>query len=420
MTTRVVRRGGIGINGQVWAELFPFVRVVAYFLLMKKRLAIVASVLSLALLTPMSAEGVEFGQDATGDPNAVRIIATGSSAFLYSDRIVFTASHVIDVLGDNFVKEAYLFAPGVKSGPDQKKYWVQKVFKAPSYKDRSDADGTRIDDFAIIILRESMPVRNTVQVASPADIESFVREKAVVELVGYGMQNAAMRKDGQAWNNMSPHKMTSVLVAGDELRQYYSSNPGLLRPTQTILGLGMRNSEKTGSNCDGDSGSGIFHQKGNVRYYIAPTGGSQAGIKNCYDNQQFAPAGGMTGITPTHKFLSLIKEAEDFVANEKKLEAAKEEARVAAELKAKQEADERARVEAELKAKLDAEAKIAADAAAKVAADAAFQAETKKKQDLAKKLNVGKSCPKLKSAKTVSGVKFACVKKGKKLVWAAL
>jgi hypothetical protein len=229
-----------------------------------------------------------------------------------------------------------------------------------------------------------------------------------------------MRNDLQARNNLAPHKMTSVLVAGDELRQYYSSSPGLLRPNQTVLGLGMRNSEKSGSNCDGDSGSGIFHQKGNVRYYISPTGGSQAGIKNCYDNQQFAPAGGMTGITPTHKFLAMIKEAEEFVANEKKLKAAREEARVAAELKAKQEADERARVEAELKAKIEAEAKVAAEAAAKVAADAALLAATKKSQDLARKQNVGKSCAKLKSTRTVSGVKFVCVKKGKKLVWAAL
>jgi hypothetical protein len=399
-------------------EVFPIVRVVAYFSPMKKRLAIVASILSLALLAPMSAEGVEFGQDATGDPNAVWIM--GASGFLYSDRIVFTASHTIDASGgDNFVNAAYMFAPGVKNGFNNKRYMAQKVLKSPTYKDRSEADFTRIDDFAIIILRESMPVRNTVQVASPADIESFVREKAVVELVGYGLQNAAMRNDLQARNNLAPHKMTSVLVAGDELRQYYSSSPGLLGPNQTILGLGMRNSEKTGSNCDGDSGSGIFHQKGNVRYYISPTGGSQAGIKNCYDNQQFAPAGGMTGVTPTHKFLALIKEAEDFVANEKKLEAAREEARVAAELKAKQEADERAKVEAELQAKLDAEAKVAAEVAAKAAADAALLASKKKTQASVKKLYVGKSCPKLKAKKTVSGVKLSCVKKGKKLVWAA-
>jgi hypothetical protein len=407
-----VRRGGIGINGQVRALLFPFVRVVPYFSGMRKRLAFVASVLSLALLAPLSAEGVEYGQDATGDPNAIRITGTGSSAFLYSDRIVFTAAHVVDVLGDNFVKDAYLFAPGVKSGPDQKRYLIQKVLKAPTYRARVGTDNTRIDDFAIIILRESMPVRNIVQVASLADIESFIREKAPVEMVGYGFQNVAMRKDGQAWNTMSPHKMTSVLVSGDDLRKYYNAYPLWHQPNQTILDFGIPNNEKDGSVCDGDSGAGFFVQKANVRYYIGAVGGQQAGITNCNAPLgRFAPNGGMSGINPAYKHLALIKEAEDFVANEKKLEAAKlEEERVARELKAKQEADERARVEAELKAKLEAEAKAAADAA--------LLAATKKSQDLAKKLNVGKSCAKLKSTKAVSGVKFVCVKKGKKLVWA--
>jgi hypothetical protein len=392
-------------------ELFPIVRGVAYFSGMRKRLAIVASVLSLALLAPMSADGVEYGQDAIGDPNAVRITGTGSSAFLYSDRIVFTAAHVIDVLGDKFVNEAYLFAPGVKSGPDQKRYFVQKVFKAPTYRARVGTDNTRIDDFAIIILRESMPVQNIVQVASPADIESFIREKAPVEMVGYGFQNVAMRKDGQAWNNMSPHKMTSVLVSGDDLRKYYAAYPSWHQPNQTLLDLGIPNNDKDGSVCDGDSGAGFFVQKGNVRYYIGAVGGSQAGITNCNAPLgRFAPNGGMSGVNPAHKSLALIKEAEEFVANEKKLEAAKEEARIAAELKAKQEA--------ELKARLEAEAKIAAEVAAKAAADAALLIATKKSQDLAKKLNVGKSCTKLKSTKAVSGVKFVCVKKGKKLVWA--
>jgi hypothetical protein len=128
----------------------------------------------------------------------------------------------------------------------------------------------------------------------------------------------------------------------------------------------------------------------------------------------------MSGVNSAYRSIALIKEAEDFVANEKKLEAAKlEEERVAREIKAKQEADERARVEAELKAKIEVEEKIAAEAAAKVAAGATLLAATKKSQELAKKQNVGKSCTKLKLTKAVSGVKFVCVKKGKKLVWAA-
>ena len=365
--------------------------------------------MSLILLAPMSADGVEFGQDATGDPNAVWIM--GFSGFLYSDRIVFTAAHSVEFLGDDFANTAWLLAPGVKNGLDQKKYRIQKILKAPTYRARVGTDNTRVDDFAIIILRESMPVQNKVVVASPADIESFIREKAPVEMVGYGFQNESSRTNLQWRDSQSPHKMKSVLVSGEDLRKYYSTNQGLIEPNQTILDLGIPNTEKNGSVCDGDSGAGFFVQKGDVRYYLGAVGGAQAGITNCRSFLKFPPAGGMSGVNPAHKSISIIKEAEDFVANEKKLEAAKlEQERVARELKAKQEADEKARIEAELKAKLEAEAKIASEAAQLAA--------TKKVQDSVKKLYVGKSCPKLKSVKAVSGVKFVCIKKGKKLVWA--
>ena len=357
---------------------------------MKKLLVLI---LAISLLTPVSAEGVEYGQDATGDPNAVWVM--GASGFLYSDRIVFTVAHTIEYFGD----AGYLFAPGVKNGPDNKKYWPQKILMAPTYRARVGTDNTRVDDFAIIILRESMPMRNSVQVASPADLETFIREKAPVEMVGYGFQNEAMRTDLQARNTMSPHKMTSVLVSGDDLRKYYAAYPGWHRPNQTMLDFGIPNDATNGSVCDGDSGAGFFVQKSNVRYYLGAVGGQQAGITNCNGSvAKFAPNGGMSGITPTYKFLALIKEAEDFVANEKKLEAAKEAARVAAELKAKQDADERVRVEAELKAKLEAEAKAAAELKAKQEADA--------KAAALKKTTI--TCVKGKLTKKVTSVKPKC------------
>ncbi len=397
--------------------MFPIVGGVAYFSDMRKRLAFVASILSLVLAAPMSAQGVEFGQDATGDPNAVRING-GASAFLYSDRLVFTAAHNFDG-SENWPNLGFVNAPGVLSTSDQKKYNIYKILKAPTYRARLGSDNTRIDDFAVLILRESIPMQNKVEVASATDIESFIREKAPVEMVGYGFQNEAQRSEKTAWKDRAPRKMTSVLVSSEDLRKYYSAYPGWMQPNQTILDFGIPNSEKTGSNCDGDSGAGFFVQKNNIRYYLGAAGGSQAGITNCNGSfTRFAPHGGMSGITPTHKFLSLIKEAENFVANEKKLEAIQEEARIAAELKAKQEAEERARVEAELKAKLEAEAKIAAETAAKVAEEAAQLALRMKIQESVKKQYLGKSCPKLKATKSVSGVKLACVKKGKKQVWA--
>ena len=361
---------------------------------MKKFLILI---LAIFLSAPVSADGVEYGQDATGDPNAVWIM--GFSGFLYSDRIVFTTAHSLEYFGDNFVNAAYLFAPGVKNGPDQKKIYSSKVLIAPTYRGRVGTDNTRIDDFAIIILRESIPMQNKVEVASPADIESFIREKAPVEMVGYGFQNEAMRTDLQARNNQSPHKMTSVLVSGEDLRRYYAAYPGWIQPNQTILDLGIPNNEKVGSVCDGDSGAGFFVQKSNTRYYLGAVGAAQAGITNCNGSfTRFAPNGGMSGLTPTHKFLALIKEAEEFVANEKKLEAMKEEARVAAELKAKQEADERARIEAELKAKLEAEEKAAAELKAKQEAVA--------KANAIKKTTI--TCAKGKVIKKVTAVKPKC------------
>jgi hypothetical protein len=323
-------------------------------------------ILAIALLIPVSAEGVEYGQDATGDPNAVWVM--GASGFLYSDRIVFTVAHTIEYFG-NDLNASYLFAPGVKNGPTNKKYFAQKILIAPTYRARVGTDNTRVDDFAIIILRESMPVRNSVQVASPTDIESFIREKSVVEMVGYGFQNEAMRTDLQAKNNLAPHKMKSVLVSGEDLRKYYTAYPGWMQPNQTLLDFGIPNDATNGSVCDGDSGAGFFVEKGNTRYYLGAVGGFQAGITNCNGSfVKFAPHGGMSGFNPTHKLLALIKEAEDFVANEKKLEAMQEAARVAAELKAKQDAE--AQAAAELKAKLDAEAKAAAELKAKQEAEA--------------------------------------------------
>jgi hypothetical protein len=326
----------------------------------------------------VSADGVEFGQDATGDPNVVRING-GASGFLYSDRLVFTAAHNFDG-SESWSNLGFVNAPGVNSTSEQKKYNIHKILKAPTYRARLGADNTRIDDFAILILRESIPMQNKVEVASSADIESFIREKAPVEMAGYGFQNELQRSDKAVWKDRAPRKMTSVLVSGDDVRKYLAAYPGWHQPNQTILDFGIPNNEKIGSNCDGDSGAGFFVEKGNVRYYLGAAGGSQAGISNCNGSfNKFAPNGGMSGINPTHKFLALIKEAEDFVANEKKLEAIQEAARVAAELKAKLEAE--AKAAAELKAKQEAYAKAAAELKAKQEADAKAAAELKAKEE---------------------------------------
>ena len=329
-------------------------------------------ILSISLFLPVSAQGVEFGQDALGDPNVMDV--QGSSGFLYSDRIVFTAAHVIVGVEETTLEEStkriaywerdgFVYAPGIGNRAGQKQYRVKKVFVNPTYKPRSASDSTRKNDFAILVLQESIPMKNTVVVASESEMATFIKEKTPVYMVGYGFQNPSQRSPSQG-GTLSPRKMTSYLVGNEELKEYFKNNPQSIRSNQTILDYGVPNSEKLGSVCDGDSGAGFFVEKGDTRYYIGPVGGQQAGIPNCQSasSATFGVGGGISGITATNKFLSLIKEAEEFVANEKKLEAIQEAARVAAEVKAKQEAE--AKVAADSKAALQLKAKVEADAKA--------------------------------------------------------
>jgi hypothetical protein len=359
------------------------------------------------------AYSVEFGQDATGDPNAVKV--GGASGFLYSDRIVFTAAHVIDSTGgvDYWEKEGVIYTPGIVSVVGQKRYKAKKVLVAPTYRPRVGNDQTRVDDFAIIILQESIPMMNEVLVASTEEIDAFINDKTPVSMIGYGLQNPLQRTNSD-WRNRSPMKMTSFLVSNEDLRNFYTVNANKIyqKSNQTMLDYGIPNTEQHGSVCDGDSGAGFFVDNGNIRYYLGPVGGQQAGIPNCRNDgsQSFGIGGGMTGITASNKFSTLIKEAEQIIAEDKQNEFLKaEEIRIAAELKAKQEAEAKARAEAEAKAKAEAEAKAKAEEEARVKAEAELKAKQESEvKAAAEKKKITITCVKGKLTKKVTAAKPKC------------
>lgn len=386
---------------------------------MRKRLAIVASILSLTLLAPMNADGVEFGQDATGDPNAVHIQGN-SSGFLYSERIILTAAHVLGQLRiqPNGDTDGFVYAPGLADKTNAKRYRIIKAFIPKTFINADPSKEIQpIDDFAIVVLDEDMPLKNRVEIATEAQMIEFAKLKTKIEMVGYGLHNGSQRINSMYDQNRAPHKLFSYLHTPEMMVDFHTREFQV--PFWKKVEWGAIHKKEYGSICNQDSGSGFYVEGKNVRYYVG-TAGNGNGISNCQadGSVKFAPNGGMSWFPAPYKFLDLLKSAESFVSEQRKNEALKlEQARVAAELKAKQEAEEKVRVEAELKAKLEAEAKIAAETAAKVAAEAAQLAATKKIQDSVKKLYVGKSCPSLKATKAVSGVKLICVKKGKKFVW---
>ena len=346
------------------------------------------------------AHSVEFGQDATGDPNAVKV--GGGSGFLYSERIVLTVGHVIGAENPGAVpyweREGVIYNPGIVTIAGQKQYKVKKVLIPSTYTKPDYANNIINDDNAVIILSEDIPMTKRAVYATEEQLQRFAREKSKVELVGYGITNGNQRPEPTPINNRAPHKLTSTLLSPEEVLQFYRQYPKvdwrkINKPG--VYGIVQHRELKQSHICDGDSGSVFFVEENNVRYVLGTTGLGLV-MNNCPPPETWYGFPSMSWIDPNSKLRDLIKEAEKIVAEDRTREA--EEIRLAAELKAKQETE--AKAAAELQARQEAEAKAAAELKAKQVAEA--KAAALKKSTII--------CVKAKLIKKVTAVKPKCPK----------
>jgi len=270
----------------------------------------------------LPAHSVEFGQDATGDPNAVKV--GGGSGFLYSERIIITVAHVIDGRGVAYWESnGRIYNPGIVSIAGQRWYGVKKVLIPSTYVKPDYRNNIIIDDLAIIILYEDIPLTKKAVLATEEQMQRFVKEKSKVELVGYGITDGSQRSSLSFINNRSPNKLTSTLISPEAVVQFFVQHREL---QQSHI-------------CDGDSGSVFFVEENNVRYVLGTTG---LGLinNNCPPPQYDYPSPSMSWIDPNSKLRDLLKTAEKIVEEDKKIELANaEELRFWKELAAKQEAD---------------------------------------------------------------------------------
>ena len=360
--------------------------------------------LGLILNNVSLAHSVEFGQDATGDPNAVKV--GGGSGFLYSERIVLTVGHVIGAENPGAVpyweREGVIYNPGIVTIAGQKQYKVKKVLIPSTYTKPDYANNIINDDNAVIILSEDIPMTKRAVYATEEQLQRFAREKSKVELVGYGITNGNQRPEPTPINNRAPHKLTSTLLSPEEVLQFYRQYPKvdwrkINKPG--VYGIVQHRELKQSHICDGDSGSVFFVEENNVRYVLGTTGLGLV-MNNCPPPETWYGFPSMSWIDPKSKLQDLIKEAEKIVAEDRTREA--EEIRLAAELKAKQETEEKDA--AELQARQEAEAKAAAELKAKQVAEA--KAAALKKSTII--------CVKAKLIKKVTAVKPVCPKGYKK------
>jgi hypothetical protein len=360
-------------------------------------------VLGLVLNNVSLAQSVEFGQDATGDPNAVKV--GGGSGFLYSERIVLTVGHVIGAENPGAVpyweSQGVIYNPGIVTIAGQKQYKVKKVLIPSTYTKPDYANNIINDDNAVIILSEDIPMTKRAVFATEEQMQRFVREKSKVELVGYGITHGSQRPDLTPINNRAPHKLTSTLLSPEGVLAFYRqySNVDWKKINKPgVYGIVQHRELQQSHICDGDSGSMFFVEENNVRYLLGTTGLGLVN-NNCPPPEQWYGFPSMSWIDPNSKLRDLLKTAEKIVEEDKKREfAAAEEVRLAAELKAKQEAEAAAELKAKQEAKAAAELKAKQEAEARAAAP--------------KKTTV--TCLKGKSVKKVTGVKPVCPKGYKK------
>ncbi len=388
-----------------------------------KVLSICISLLTLHLSIPSTA--VEFGQDATGDPTAVKV--RGASGFLYSERIVITVAHIFgnnyqDTLREisRYEREGVIYSPGIVTIAGQKGYKVKKILYPSTFVYPDYANNLITDDLAIVILSEDIPVTKKAVLATEEQMKRFAREKVKVELVGYGITDFSQRESLSVINNRAPHKLESTLLSPEAVIDFYKQYPNvdwkkINKPG--VYGIVQHRELKQSHICDGDSGSVFFVEENNVRHVLGTTGLGLVN-NNCQVPGRLSAFPSMSWIDPKSKLPSLIKEAEEIVAEDKRQEFLKaEEARLAAELKAKQEAEAKAKAEAEAKAKVEAEAKAKTEEEAKAKAEAEAkakaEAEAKAKLEALKKESTI-TCIKGKLIKKVSAVKPKCPKGYKK------
>jgi hypothetical protein len=387
---------------------------------MRKGILGLTSTLLFSLIAVTSTSAVEFGQDATGDPNAVKV--GGGSGFLYSERIVLTVGHVIGAEHPGAVpyweSEGVIYNPGIVTIAGQKQYKVKKVLIPSTYTKPDYFNNIINDDIAVIILSEDIPMTKRAVFATEDQMQRFVREKSKVELVGYGITHGSQRPVTRI-NNRAPHKLTSTLISPEAVLAFYRQYPVDWKKINKpgVYGIVQHRELKQSHICDGDSGSVFFVEENNIRYVLGTTGLGLVN-NNCPPPEYEYPFPSMSWIDPNSKLRDLVKTAEKIVEEDKKREfVAAEEARLAAELKAKQEAEAKAKAEEEAKAKAEEEAKAKAEeeAKAKLEAESRAKAEAEAKaklEALKKKSTI--TCVKGKLTKKVNAVNPKCPKGFKK------
>ena len=299
-------------------------RKVALALLMMSALILSSTPISQAgLNAPVNLDNPRavpiFGQQG---PTEVNLMA-GWSGYLYSPRIVFSAAHShyrFEANGDRILNEPKYITVGKPNSSVKSTEGRAKVIKTfvGDYK-KSSMGGQ--NDFIVLVLDRDLASISAAKLMTAEDEAELVNARAEVVFHGYGEYRDRCdpgQKNPCAEDRNNPNKSPS------ELPRIMRSNLAPKSDFPWLQGQQLTDVAKETlltnlSSCPGDSGSGMTTTyKGKVIYvgqaFSSGMNFYACGASNAPANEKHPRE--LAVFSPIYKHLDLIKQAEDFVAQQ--------------------------------------------------------------------------------------------------------
>lgn len=288
-----------------------------------KKLAIILSSTLVAVGAALPAVAIEGGELAKDHPRIVVIYIQGDflysscSGFLFAPRIVITAAHCQVKIGERFDrwpdKKVLIGSPGKVLDLDSKKHRVVKVFSDSRYfKPYTNLFDQK--DVAVIVTDKPVANVSWAKAITKSEMQKLIDSEAYATIGGYGYSSAKERNIA-----MNKYKLPRVMQAKFATYQEYL-NVDSIRPDKDFFGPlpkfnavpWLHTTKKLGATCDGDSGAGIFIEKGGEFIFLG-VNGMPIESPNCGRAADWKKYGGLTTIRPIYDYMHLLKLAINYL-----------------------------------------------------------------------------------------------------------
>lgn len=283
-----------------------------------KKVKFVAFFLSMSFVLP-NAHSMENGINAENDGRTLAIVSEVGkvcSGFLYSDRIVLTAGHCT-FNNERKIKfnSLYVTYPGEKYTKNNKIYLVEKVFISENWDWHGEENFSDKDDFAVLVLKDSIPVYNKVFIASQEQINSFLENKILVTNVAYGRQNINHFSNDDTVPQFAQFPLVPMSLVEEKLQSAWA-----YLGKKKYYGMKVHIKQIPGgpSSCSGDSGSPFYVKSGEDFIYLGALSWGVGGLSNCSGKPWIDPIMYM-GSVAAYDFVYLINMAEEYLNIQKTL-----------------------------------------------------------------------------------------------------